>query len=79
MCRMLTCNEHLPVLESYIPVFVSEKVSAHGPMGARPPPHGRSPIGPWALAHRAVGADFLGHRDGILPIWNGKPTIVNRI
>ena len=25
-------------------------------MGARPPPHGRSPTAPWALAHRPMGA-----------------------
>ena len=31
--------------------------SAHRPMGARPPPHGRSPTAPWARAHRPVGAD----------------------
>ncbi|MDY4740236.1 MAG: hypothetical protein SO293_02840 [Alloprevotella sp.] len=44
---------------SAIPVSLSEKVSAHRPMGARPPPRGRSPIDPWARAHRPVGAGFL--------------------
>ncbi|MCI7613815.1 MAG: hypothetical protein MSS61_00450 [Bacteroidales bacterium] len=37
-------------------VSFSEKVSAHRPMGYRPPTHGRSPTVPWALAHRPVGA-----------------------
>ena len=29
--------------------------NAHGPMGDRPPPRGRSPTAPWAFAHRPVG------------------------
>ena len=38
-------------------------------MGARPPPHGRSPIAPWALAHRPVGAEKFKDKNGEMARW----------
>ncbi len=32
-------------------------------MGERPPPHGRSPTAPWALAHRTVGDGYVPERN----------------
>ena len=55
-----------------IPVFLRHIVSAHRPMGACPPPHGRAPTAPWALAHRAVGADYVPKKNGNLPRRNNK-------
>ena len=35
-------------------------------MGDRPPPHGRTPTAPWAIAHRPVGAGFLRQKNKII-------------
>ena len=58
------------LLESAIPVLMSAIVSAHGAVGARPWGDGRSPMGRWAIAHGAVGADYLREKIGKLGFGN---------
>ena len=47
-----------------ISVPVPEIPVAHRTMGERPPPHGRAPTAPWAIAHRPVGDENERERNG---------------
>ena len=62
MCGLLHSNEIL--------VFLADIVNAHRAVGARPRADGRSPMGRWAIAHGAVGADYLRGKIGKLGFGN---------
>ena len=62
VCRFISVVQ---VAICQVRVSIQHLVSAHGAMGERPWGGGRAPMGRWACAHGAVGADFLGEKNGI--------------